>query len=87
MGMPWLGQLGLRHPVGLVRDTHLAFPRWPSVGSRDKGQGSCQLLITFWLFWSDCYRSHCLASWIITRDSKLISCKIDLQWTVVLGSR
>lgn len=35
------------------------------------------IIIKSWPFGADCYRSYCLASWIVTRNSNAASCKSD----------
>ena len=43
------------------------------------------LLITSWPFRADNYRSHCSASWMVTRASNLASRECDLERAGFLG--
>lgn len=92
--MLWLEAVGLGKLVGITYKrhilcdclgVHILFLWLILFGSRDKNYGSCQLLIKFWPFLANCYRSYYLASWIGTRDSNLASCSSDLCKDGFLG--
>ena len=81
LGVPWLeaarvrklemGELDMRRLMQLMRRTYLAFSDWSQLRRRSMNEGSCQSLIKPWPFMADYYRSYCLASWTVTRDSSL----------------
>ena len=66
---------------------YLASSGWSQVGGRDRKWGSCQLLSPGRLGLI-VNRSYCLASWIVTRESRVTSCKSNgAGWLLGLLAR